>query len=92
PRILVLDDAFSSLDAETEGFILNNISDTMEQVTTVIITHRMSIAREADQIIVLDQGQIVERGTHSELLRKGGIYSTMFESQALARQMEITLQ
>jgi len=92
PRILVLDDAFSSLDAETEAFILNNISDTMKQVTTVIITHRMSIAREADQIIVLDQGQIVERGTHSELLRKGGIYSTMFESQALARQMEITLQ
>ncbi len=92
PRILILDDAFSSLDAETEGNILKNISVTMEQVTTVIITHRLSIAREADQIIVLDHGEIVERGTHSELLRAGGMYSTMVKSQALAQQMEITLK
>lgn len=92
PRILVLDDAFSSLDAETESFILKKIRVTVEQVTTIIITHRLSIARKADQIIVLDQGEIVEGGTHSELLRKRGIYSTMFQSQALAQQMEIILQ
>ncbi len=92
PSILVLDDAFSSLDAETEGFILKKIRETMERVTTVIITHRLSIAREADQIIVLAQGKIVEQGTHTELLSKGGIYSTMFKSQVLAQQMEITLK
>ena len=92
PGILVLDDAFSSLDAETENFILKKISATIKQVTTVIITHRLSIARKADQIIVLDAGEIVERGTHSELFKKRGIYSTMIESQFLAQQMEITLQ
>ncbi len=92
PAILVLDDAFSSLDAETEDFILNRISAALEQVTTVIITHRLSIARKADEIIVLDEGEIVERGTHAELFKKRGIYSTMIESQSLAQQMEITLQ
>ena len=92
PGILVLDDAFSSLDAETEVFILKKIRGTIEQMTTILITHRMSIAREADQIIVLDQGKIVERGTHSELLQQRGIYSTMFANQVLAQQMEITLQ
>jgi ATP-binding cassette subfamily B multidrug efflux pump len=92
PGILVLDDAFSSLDAETEDFILNRISATLEQVTTIIITHRLSIARKADLIIVLDDGEIVERGTHAELFKKKGIYSTMIESQSLAQQMEITLQ
>ena len=92
PKILILDDAFSSLDAETEDYILKKIREAMEQVTTVIITHRLSIARGADQIIVLDQGKIVERGTHSELLQRGEVYSTMVKSQALAQQMEITLK
>jgi ATP-binding cassette subfamily B protein len=92
PRILILDDAFSSLDAEPEEFILKKISGTMQQVTTVIITHRLSIARQADQIIVLDHGKIVERGTHSQLFKKREIYSTMVTSQSLAQQMEITLK
>jgi len=92
PKLLVLDDAFSSLDAETEAFILKQIKQTIREVTTVIITHRLSIARQADQIILMDDGKIVERGTHSELLAKRGIYSTMFTNQALAQQMEITLQ
>ena len=92
PEILVLDDAFSSLDAETEDFILKKINTAREQTTTVIITHRLSIARQADQIIVLDHGEIVERGTHLELVGKKGIYTTMIESQSLAQQMEITLQ
>jgi len=92
PKLLVLDDAFSSLDAETEAFILKKIKQTIREVTTVIITHRLSIARQADQIVLLDNGKIVERGTHSQLLAKRGIYSTMFTNQALAHQMEITLQ
>jgi ATP-binding cassette subfamily B multidrug efflux pump len=92
PRILILDDAFSSLDAETEAFILKKIKQTIREVTTVIITHRLSIARQADQIILMDGGKIVERGTHSQLLKKRGLYSVMFTNQALAQQMEITLQ
>jgi ATP-binding cassette, subfamily B, multidrug efflux pump len=92
PRILILDDAFSSLDAETEAFILKKIKQTIREVTTVIITHRLSIARQADQIIHMDDGKIVERGTHSQLLEKRGMYSVMFTNQALAQKMEITLQ
>ncbi len=92
PRILVLDDAFSSLDAETEEFIIKSIKKTVAGITTVIVTHRLSLAREADQIIVMDQGKIVERGTHLNLMQKGEVYSGMFKNQALARQMEITLQ
>ena len=92
PGILVLDDAFSSLDAETEEFILKQIRQTIHGVTTVIITHRLSIAKQADQIVVLDDGEIAESGTHAQLLKKRGIYAAMFNSQALARQMEITLQ
>jgi ATP-binding cassette, subfamily B, multidrug efflux pump len=92
PKLLVLDDAFSSLDTETEAFILKQIKQTIREVTTVIITHRLSIARQADQIILMDDGKIVERGTHSELLAKRGMYSTMFTNQTLAQQMEITLQ
>lgn len=92
PRILVLDDAFSSLDAETEALILNKIRQTIREVTTIIITHRLSIARHADMIIVMGGGEIVERGTHSQLLKKRGMYSAMLTNQALARQMEITLQ
>ena len=63
PKILVLDDAFSSLDAETEALIFKQIKQTIREVTTVIITHRLSISRQADQIVVLDGGEIVERGT-----------------------------
>ena len=92
PRILVLDDAFSSLDAETEDIILKNIKTTVADITTLIITHRLSLARESDRIIVLEQGNIAESGTHSELIQRGGIYCRMFQDQALARQMEISLQ
>ena len=92
PRLLVLDDAFSSLDAETEAFILQKIKQTIGEITTVIITHRLSIARQADRIILLDGGKIVEQGTHSQLLKKRGMYAATLTNQALARQMEITLQ
>ncbi|MFQ5451111.1 MAG: ABC transporter ATP-binding protein [Nitrospinaceae bacterium] len=91
PGILVLDDAFSSLDVETEGTILENIRDRLKTITTLFITHRLSLARQADGIVVLDHGRIVEQGTHRDLVRAGGIYSRMFKNQALAREMEITL-
>ncbi len=92
PRILILDDAFSSLDVETEETILKSIRDTMKTTTTVIITHRLSIAAYVDQILVLDAGSVAERGTHAELLRQNGRYAQMHQNQALAREMEIELQ
>ena len=92
PRILVLDDAFSSLDAETEEIVLKNIREFVREITTVIITHRLSMVTGVDEIVVLDRGRIVERGTHSGLLQKKGVYAQMFQNQALAKEMEITLQ
>ncbi len=92
PKILVLDDAFSSLDTETEEKILQNLRQAVRGITTVLITHRLSMVRDADQIVVLDRGKIVERGTHAELLRTNGLYARMLQNQTLARQMEITLQ
>ena len=92
PRILVLDDAFSSLDVETEETILKSIRTYMQNTTTVFITHRLTIAAYVDQIIVLDAGTVAERGTHAELLERGGVYAEMQRNQALARVMEIELQ
>jgi ATP-binding cassette subfamily B protein len=92
PKILILDDAFSSLDAETERIILNNIREFVRGITTLIITHRLSAVTDADEILVLDRGQVIERGTHTQLLRLQGVYFRMRKNQTLARQMEITLQ
>lgn len=81
PRILILDDSTSSVDTETERLIQLALTELMEGRTTFIIAHRLSTVRRADQIIVLDQGQIVERGTHRELLEKGGLYTEIYELQ-----------
>lgn len=91
PKILILDDAFSSLDVETEISILNNIKGFISGITTIIVTHRLTVARDVDRIIVLENGQIVESGTHSELMR-GGYYRQISDSQSLAREMEILMQ
>jgi ATP-binding cassette subfamily B protein len=92
PEILVLDDAFSSLDLQTERTILKNIRELTQKITTVIITHRLSMVEMADQIIVLENGKIVEKGNHRELLKLQGEYFRMAQNQALAREMEIMLQ
>jgi ATP-binding cassette subfamily B multidrug efflux pump len=81
PRLLVLDDSLSSVDAETERLILKNLRAVMHGRTAVLISHRVAAIKDADQILVLDQGKIVARGTHHELLAAGGVYSTLYRSQ-----------
>lgn len=82
PRILVLDEATSSVDSETEAAIQKGMRRLEKGRTTLIIAHRLSTIRHADQIIVLDKGNIVERGTHDELIAINGIYRAMYEAQS----------
>ena len=81
PRLLVLDDSLSSVDAETERVILDRLEQVMHGRTSVLISHRVSAIKDADQILVLDQGQIVERGSHEELFAAGGLYSVLYRTQ-----------
>jgi ATP-binding cassette subfamily B protein len=81
PRILVLDEATSSLDSESEALIQEALKRVMAGRTSIVIAHRLSTILAADQILVLDRGQIVERGTHSELLARGGLYAHLYETQ-----------
>lgn len=81
PRILILDEATSSLDSESEALIQDGLRALMKGRTTFVIAHRLSTVREATQILVMDEGVIVERGTHSELLARGGRYKRLYERQ-----------
>lgn len=82
PRILILDEATSNLDAESEQYIQTSLKDLMKGRTTFVIAHRLSTIRQADQILVVEQGQIVERGRHAELLEQGGRYFDLYTYQA----------
>ena len=81
PRILVLDEATSSLDSQSEALIQEALSRVMVGRTNIVIAHRLSTILSADLILVLDSGRIVERGTHAELLAKGGLYAQLYETQ-----------
>ena len=81
PRVLVLDEATSSLDSESEALIQDGLRSLRRGRTTFVIAHRLSTIRSADQILVLEQGKIVERGTHAELLALGGRYRALYEKQ-----------
>jgi len=81
PRILVLDEATSSLDSESESLIQDALKRVMAGRTSIVIAHRLSTILAADMILVMDRGQIVERGTHDELLATGGLYSQLYETQ-----------
>ena len=81
PRLLVLDDSLSSVDAETEREILRHLRAVMHGRTAVLISHRVAAIKDADQIIVLDQGKVVARGTHAELVTQEGAYKDLYSSQ-----------
>ena len=81
PRILILDDSTSSVDTQTEKLIQAALDTLMEGRTTFVIAHRLSTVRRADMILVMDKGQIVERGTHAELLARGGLYKEIYDLQ-----------
>jgi len=88
PSILVLDDALSSVDAHTEREVLESLRAFMKGRTSVLITHRMAVALDADRVIVLDAGQVVEQGTPAELIARGGLFAAMVERQKLADALD----
>jgi ATP-binding cassette subfamily B protein len=89
PRILILDDALASVDTYTEEQILSGLRAVMEGRTTILISHRVSTARNADQIAVLVDGSIAELGTHDELLSRGGYYTRLYEKQQLEEELAV---
>lgn len=90
PRILILDDALASVDTYTEERILTGLRQQMQGRTTIFISHRISTARNADQIAVLVNGRIAELGTHDELLARSGYYTSLFEKQRLEEEISVT--
>jgi ATP-binding cassette subfamily B protein len=86
--VLLLDDALSSVDTHTEAAILEGLREEMRRRTTIVVAHRLSTVRNADTIVVLDAGRVVERGTHEQLLAAGGWYARTYADQKLERELE----
>jgi len=89
PRILILDDALSAVDTYTEAEILRRLRGVMRERTSIVVAHRISTVKDADEILVLDAGRIVERGSHRDLLEHGGLYAQMYRRQLLEEELEV---
>jgi len=87
PRILILDDALSAVDTYTEEEILSRLRGVMRQRTSIIVSHRISTVRDADEIFVLDGGRIVEHGTHDALVARNSLYAGMYRKQLLEEEL-----
>jgi ATP-binding cassette subfamily B protein len=92
PRILVFDEATSSLDSRSEQSILSSLKEVAMQHTTLVIAHRLSTIIDADNILVMDKGRIVERGSHQQLLAEGGLYAHLWQLQQEKREHELALE
>jgi ATP-binding cassette subfamily B protein len=88
PPVLILDDCLSSVDAQTEAEILHELRAILKEKTCLIISHRISAVKEADEILVLDEGRIIERGSHDDLVRRGGVYAELYHQQRLSEELE----
>jgi ATP-binding cassette subfamily B protein len=86
PQIIVFDDCLSAVDTRTEEEILNNLGSVMQGKTSIIIAHRISTIKNADKILVLDKGEIIEQGTHSYLMEQKGTYFELYEKQLLEEE------
>lgn len=87
PKILLLDDCLSAVDTETEEAILSSLSKIKEQKTTVIVSHRVSTVKNASKILVMDQGHIIQQGTHNELIKTAGYYKKLYEKQLIEKEL-----
>ena len=90
PPIFVLDDALSAVDAHTEAQILHALRGALQGRTSIIVSHRLAAVRDADWILVLDEGRIVEEGTHPQLIAAGGRYWELLRRQQLEEELEVT--
>jgi len=88
PKVLILDDSLSSVDAATERRILGQLESVLRGRTSIVISHRVSSVRRADQIVVVDDGRIVERGTHDELVKRDGLYADLYRRQQITEELE----
>jgi ATP-binding cassette subfamily B protein len=88
PPIFILDDALSSVDIQTEERILEGLEKFLQGKTTILITHRIAPLRKADRIVVLDEGRVVETGTHTTLLARRGVYTNLYWQRELEEELE----
>jgi ATP-binding cassette subfamily B protein len=88
PAILILDDSLSAVDTKTENAILNNLQRIMHNRTSIIISHRVSSVKLADQILVLDDGEVVQHGTHQDLMQDEGLYKSLYERQLQTEEQD----